>query len=151
MTAVIEEEMVIPLQAERLEVTRRETITGRVRIETITTTRGVAVDELLTNEHADIERVPVRRLVDAAPEIRHEGDTIIVPVIEEVVTTERRLFLKEEIRIRLVKTTERHQETLTLREQDAVITRLGADPDIHPVAGAASADPDEPHAPSTVS
>ena len=44
-----------------------------------------------------------------------------VPVIEEVVVT--RLFLKEEVRLRRVRTTRRHEETITVREQDAVITR----------------------------
>ncbi len=149
MAPVVQDEMVIPLQAERVEVTRRDTITGRVRVETVTTTRDVAIDEMLTHEHAEIERVPVRRLIDLAPEVRQEGDTIIVPVIEEVVTTERRLFLKEEVRIRMVRTTERHQETVTLREQDAVITRLGATPDVDPTASLATAN--DPHAPSTAS
>ena len=44
-----------------------------------------------------IDRVPVGRFVDAAPPVRHEADVTILPVTEEIVVTERRLILKEEI------------------------------------------------------
>ena len=52
-----------------------------------------------------------------------EGDTIILPVVEEVLVVERRLILKEEVRLRRVRTTRRHTETVTVREQVAVVTR----------------------------
>jgi hypothetical protein len=40
---------------------------------------------------------------------------------------ERRLLLREEVHIRRVRTTERHVETVRLREQDAVVTRIPAE------------------------
>jgi stress response protein YsnF len=43
--------------------------------------------------------------------------------VEEVLVIERRLLLKEEIRLRRVRTTERHHETVTLREQQPIIER----------------------------
>ena len=122
-----QEEIVVPLQAEQIEVTRRETVAGQVTVSTVTRAREALVDELLTDEHAEVERVECRRLIEAMPDVRQEGDTIIVPVVEEVVVVERRLFLKEEIRIRRVRATRRHTETVTLREQDAVIVRNEAD------------------------
>ena len=57
------------------------------------------------------------------PSISQEGDTTIIPVVEEIVVVERRLVLKEEIRVRRVSTKEQHQETVVLREQEAVTTR----------------------------
>lgn len=57
------------------------------------------LDEPLIMEDVQVERVPVNRIVDAAPEIRHEGDVMIVPVIEEVITVQKRILLKEEVRI----------------------------------------------------
>jgi stress response protein YsnF len=62
------------------------------------------------------------------PPIREEGDTTVMPVVEEVVVVERRLVLKEEIRIRRVRTTEHHRENVVVRTQDAVITRVEAGP-----------------------
>ena len=75
-----------------------------------------------------VEHVPIGRTVGAVPPIREEGDTTVLPVVEEVVVVERRLVLKEEIRIRRLRSTERHQETVTLRTQDAVVTRTEAGP-----------------------
>ena len=58
--------------------------------------------------------------------MREEGDTTIISVVEEIVVVERRLVLKEEVRLRRVRVTEQHRETVVLREQDAVITRTEA-------------------------
>ena len=55
--------------------------------------------------------------------MRVEGDTIVISVVEEIVVVERRLVLKEEIRLQRVQTTERHRESVILHEQEAVIER----------------------------
>jgi stress response protein YsnF len=117
----------IPLHEEQVELERRLRVTGRVTVKTETDVSEELIDELLAREHAEIERVPVERPVDAMPEVREEEGTIIVPVVEEVIVVERRLILKEEVRIRRVRETERHRETVTLRKQRAVIAREPAD------------------------
>jgi stress response protein YsnF len=71
----------------------------------------------------EVERVPVDRPVDAMPSIRQEGEVTIIPVVEEVLKVERCLVLKEEVHIRRVKTTERHQEQVTLRKQEVLVSR----------------------------
>jgi hypothetical protein len=53
--------------------------------------------------------------------VREEGDTTILPVVEEVVVFERRLILKEEVHIRRVQVAERYTKTVTTREQTAEI------------------------------
>lgn len=65
----------------------------------------------------------------------------MISVVEEVLVLERRLVLKEEIRLRRVRTTEQHRETVMLREQQAVIERsepgerrLDPLPDLAPIA-----------------
>jgi len=80
----------------------------------------------------EIERTPMARHVEAMPAIREEGDTVVIPIVEEVLVVERRLFLKEEVRVRRVRSTEIHQETVTLRHHEAVVTHLPAEP---PAAG----------------
>jgi stress response protein YsnF len=61
--------------------------------------------------------------------VREEDDTIIVPVVEEVLTLQRTLILKEEVRIRKVRTEERYQGNVALRSQQAAITRLPVEED----------------------
>jgi stress response protein YsnF len=74
-----------------------------------------------------VKRIPIGRIVEAAPPVRTEGDTIIIPVMEETIVVERRLVLKEEVILRRVQTDERHRERVSLREQEAVIERQPAE------------------------
>jgi uncharacterized protein (TIGR02271 family) len=120
----------IPLHGEELSVSRRQTAGDTLQVSTVTREHARFVDEMLNHERVEIERVPIGRPVDAMPPIRQEGDTTIMSVVDETVVIERRLILKEEVRIRRLRVSERHQETVVLRKQEAVITRvepLGAD------------------------
>ncbi len=46
--------------------------------------------------------MPVGRVVDEAPAARAEGDTTIIPVVEERLVVVKQLFLVEEIHVRHV-------------------------------------------------
>ena len=115
-------EIVVPLYVEDVSVERRQ-VERNVRVHVHTVSHDQIVDEPLVHENVEIERVAIGRPVDAVPPVREEGDTTVISVVEEVLVVERRLILKEEIRLRRVQTTERHRETVTLREQQAVIER----------------------------
>jgi stress response protein YsnF len=124
-TADDDETAVIPLLAEQMNVTRRKVMTGRVQVATVTREDPHLIDEILSSERVEIERVPIGKVVDSAPSIREDGDMIVIPIVEEIV--ERRLVLKEEVRIRKTRSSRRHQERVTLRRQEAVVTRLPPD------------------------
>jgi len=117
-------EIVVPLLTEELSVSKRVVPKGRVRVSRVTRQHEELVDELLAREYVQVERTAIGRPVDAIPAVREDGDTIIIPIVEEVLTVERRLVLKEEVRIRKIRETERYQERVTLRKQEAVVTRL---------------------------
>jgi stress response protein YsnF len=117
------EDLRIPLHAEEVSVFRREIKKANVQIALVTGTREQLIDEELTHVRVEIERVPIGRTVEVAPPIRHEEDITIIPVVEEVVVVERRLVLKEEIRVSRVSTKERHREIVVLRQQEAAVTR----------------------------
>lgn len=116
------DEAVLPLYAEQIVVARHK-LERKVQLHLRTASRDHAVDELLTHERVEIERVPIGREIDTVPADRQEGDTTIIPVIEEVVVIHRQLVLREEIRMRRVRITEHHRETVTLREQEATVER----------------------------
>ena len=117
-------ETVLPLLAEEVAVTKRVVETGRVQVARITHEREQLIDELLAQQTAEIERVRIGQPVETMPAVREEGDTIVIPIVEEMLVVERRLFLKEEVRVRRVRSTERHRESVTLRHHEAVVTRL---------------------------
>jgi uncharacterized protein (TIGR02271 family) len=120
-------ETVIPLFQEELSVSRRVVPTSRVQVSRVTHSHEHLVDELLERERVEVERVPIDKTIDHMPSVREEGDCLIFPVVEEVLKIERVLVLKEEVRIRRVKGTERYQERVTLRKQEAVVNRLPID------------------------
>jgi uncharacterized protein (TIGR02271 family) len=119
-----QDQVVVPLHAEEVSVAKRRVVTGQVKIGTVTRESEQLVEELLEHEHVEIERIAIGKRVDKAPTVREEGDTLIIPILEEIVVVERRLFLKEEIRVRRTREKQPYQERVVIRKQEAVITRL---------------------------
>ena len=120
----VTDETVIELLEETVSVAKRVVEGQTVRIATTTRAREHLVEEALARETVEVERVTIGRVVETAPAIREEGEFIIVPIMEEVLVVERRLVLKEEIRLKRVRTTELHRETVQLREQSATVSRV---------------------------
>lgn len=117
-------ETILPLAEEHPRVRRRVRETGRVRVAVRTTSEERQVEETVLHRSAEVTRVPVGRTVTEAPPVREEGDTLIIPVLEEVLVVERRLVLREEVHVRLATEQRRETRSVTLRRQDAEITRL---------------------------
>jgi uncharacterized protein (TIGR02271 family) len=124
--STIRDEIVLPLHKEAIAIDKQRVITGKVRVSTVTREREELVETFLAREDVEIERKPVGKLVDRAPAVRRTGDTIIIPIVEEVLAVARRLVVKEEVRIRLVSRKEKHKQRVTVRSQEAVIDRLPA-------------------------
>jgi stress response protein YsnF len=122
------EEVVLPLVEEALRVGKRRVETGRVRVSVSTDVEERVVRETLRSERAELERVPVNRELaegEPAPVVRQEPDgTVVVPVLEEVLVVERRLVLREEIRMRLVSVDEPVEQPVAVRRQRASVERL---------------------------
>lgn len=117
-------QVVIPLKAEEVSVAKRRVVTGQVKVGTVTRESEQLIEELLEHEHVDIERTAIGKRVDQAPTVREEGDTLIIPILEEIVVVERRLILKEEVRVRRTREKQPYQERVVVRKQEAIITRL---------------------------
>jgi len=118
------EDQVVPLYAEEASIAKTRVVTGQVKVGTVTRETEQIVEELLEHEHVEIERTPIGKQVDEAPPMREEGDTLIIPILEEIVVVERRLLLKEEVRIHKTREKQPYQERVVVRKQEAVITRL---------------------------
>jgi stress response protein YsnF len=119
-------ESVIRLHAEDVAISRRTVAGDTLRVKTMTRERDHHVDESLSHVRVEVERVPIGRPVAAVPPTREEGDTTILSVVEEVIVIEHRLILKEEVHIRRIHVTERHTETVVVREQTVEICRVEA-------------------------
>lgn len=124
----------IKLHAEALTVGKRRVDRSRILVHKTVSEREQSVECDLETETADIERVPINAQINEAPGIRQQGDVTIIPLVEEVVVIERRLVLREKIRIRRRRAVQRMAQAVTLRSEAADITR---EPLAHP-------DPTEP-------
>ncbi len=117
------EEETIPLVEERAIVIKRLVPKGRVEVRARVEHREELVEADLMHEEVEIDRVPVGVEVDAVPPVRVEGDTTIVPVVEEVLVVEKRLVVVEEIHLRRTRRMQHHSQPVTLAAQRAEIVR----------------------------
>lgn len=113
----------LELKAESLVVTKRLVEGETIRVSTLTREVDQKIDEALVHDLVEVERVAIGRVVETRPDIREENGVTIVPVVEEVLVVERRLVLKEEVRITRKRVEVRQVETAMLRRQEAVVTR----------------------------
>ncbi len=118
------ETTVIPVVEEELNVTKRTVETGKVRIHKTVREHEEEVDEPLLRDEVAVQRVPVNQFVERPVDARYEGDTLIVPVFEEVLVVEKRLRLKEELHITRHQTEHHEPQQVALRREEVNIERL---------------------------
>jgi uncharacterized protein (TIGR02271 family) len=128
-----EEVAAIPLIEERLSVAKRKVESGRVRVRITVEEREETVTEQLLRDDLQIERVPRNVRVTEVPHVRLEGNTTIVPVVEEVLIVEKALMLVEEIHVCRRSISEATEIPLKLRAERAQVER---EPGAEPASGA---------------
>lgn len=126
VTADDSEALVVPVTAEELVVGKQRVVTGGVRLEKRVYEHEETVDEPGFTEEVEVERVPVGRELEGPAEVRYEGETMIVPIMEEQLVVTRRLVLKEEVRITRHRREVHDPQRVTLRHEEAHLTPLGA-------------------------
>lgn len=122
-----QDQLVVPVVAEQLAVGTRTVDTGRgVRVHKTVVEQPVTIDERLARDEVEVRHVPVDRIValEEAPANRYEGDTLIVPVLEEVLVVERRVRIKEELHITRIRREEQHLEEVTLKAEQVRVERF---------------------------
>ena len=121
-------DFVVPLVAEAAVVTKKAVTTGRVRISTHVEEHSELIREALRYDDVVVERVEIGDVVQVAPEVRMDGDVLVYPIVEEVLVVEKRLVLKEEIRITRRSRVDTVEREVTLRSVRADVERTPPDP-----------------------
>ena len=124
---VTQEAFRVPVIAEQLAVGTRTVDTGRgVRVHKTVIEQPVTIDERLARDEVEVRHVAVDRIValEEAPANRYEGDTLIVPILEEVLVVERRVRIKEELHITRIRREEHHQEEVVLKAEQVSVERF---------------------------
>ncbi len=71
-----------------------------------------------------VERVAINRVVDTAPAVRQEGDTLIIPVLREETVVTTRLVLVEELHVRKQILVAHQPQEITLRREQVNYERV---------------------------
>jgi uncharacterized protein (TIGR02271 family) len=119
--------LTVPVLEERLSVEVQRVDTGRgVRIHKTVAEHPVTIDERLARDEVEVRHVPVDQIVAAgeAPTTRYEGDTLVVPILEEVLVVERRLRIREELHITKVRREQHHLDTVMLKSEQVSVERF---------------------------
>jgi stress response protein YsnF len=123
MAKAREPALTIPVVNERAFIDKRVVEKGVVRVRTLVDEDTAWVREDLVSEEVVVDRVAIGREVKRPPKVRHEGDVMIIPVVEEVLVVEKRLVLKEELHVRRIASTLTVEETVPVRSMRAVVER----------------------------
>ncbi len=119
-----QDEVVIPVLSEELVVDAVPVETGSVRI----TKRVYSHDELVEQElrtgKVEVKRVPVNRPVDGPQAVLRSGNTMIIPVVSEVLRIERQWILTEEIHITQTEERETVSQTVNVNREMVIVERL---------------------------
>lgn len=119
-----EKDVTVPVIAEELHADAIPVETGGVRI----TKRVEGHEEILEQElrkgRVEVKRVRTDRVVDGPQSVRREGNTLIVPVVSEVLRVEKQWVLTEEIYVTQVEERETVQEKVQVNREVPIVERL---------------------------
>ncbi|HYD94794.1 MAG TPA: YsnF/AvaK domain-containing protein [Noviherbaspirillum sp.] len=120
-------QLTFPVMEEQVHVSKRVIDTGRgVRIHKTVSEREEVLDQPLSRDRLEVEHVAVGRVVSESdvPQLRYEGETLVVPVLEEVLVVQKQLLLREEVRITRYREEVRMPETVMLRSEQVQVERF---------------------------
>ena len=120
----LERDLVIPVVQESVNVDATPVVTGGVRVTKRVESNDEVIEQQLRTSHADVKRVKVNRVVDGPQAARREGDTLIIPVVSEVLKIEKQWVVTEEIHITQRQELETVQQTVPVNYEQAVIERV---------------------------
>jgi uncharacterized protein (TIGR02271 family) len=121
---------VIPVTEEVPVISKRTVETGRLRIDRKVSEREVVLDEPLLRHEVRIERVSIGRDLPAGeqpPQVRYEGETMIVPVLEEMAVVVKKIVLTEEIRITRISREFHDPQNVKVKVEEVSVQRVDDD------------------------
>lgn len=119
----------IPVIQEQIQLDKQVIETGTVRIRKEVSEEVQSVDLPIFQEEVTVNHVAVYQYVDSPPPIRYEGETMIIPVLREVLVTEKRLLLVEEVHVTKRHITTQETQQVTLRKEEITVERSGVNPE----------------------
>ncbi len=118
------EESVIPITREEVHVDAVPVVTGGVRVTKSVESHDEILEQALRKSRVEVKRVITNRVVDGPQPFQRVGDTLIVPVVSEVLKVEKQWVVTEEIHITERQEQETVQNKVTLNREQARVERV---------------------------
>jgi stress response protein YsnF len=119
-----DDELVIPVISEELHADAVPFETGGVRVTKRVDSHDEVLEQELRKGHVQVKRVKTDRVVDGPQPVQYLGNTIVVPVVSEVLRVEKQWVVTEEIHITQTEERERVQQKVRVNQQHADVERL---------------------------
>jgi stress response protein YsnF len=116
-------DVVVPIVEEEAKVRTREREGDTVRISRKDASHEETLRIPITHEEVDVQRVKVGARVDGPIEPWRDGETLVIPVMEQVPVVTMQWVVREEIRVTRHARREEREQTVRLRRQEAVVER----------------------------
>jgi stress response protein YsnF len=117
-------ELVIPVVEERLQADAVPVVTGGVRVTKAVQTQQEVLEQALRTSYADVKRVKANRVVNGPQPAQRVGNTLIIPVVSEVLRVYKEWVVTEEIHITQHEQTETVQQNVPVNYEEVRIERL---------------------------
>jgi len=121
-----DKDVIIPIVHEEVYADAAPVVTGTVRVTKQVHSHDELVNQELRKSHVEVKRVPTHRVVDGPQAVQRVGDTLIIPVVSEVLRIERDWVITEEIHITERLEKEIVEQSVTVNHEQAHIERLDA-------------------------
>lgn len=118
--------VVIPALTEELHADAVPVETGGVRVTKKVEKQQEVLAQELRKTHVEVKRVKTDRVVDGPQPVRRAGNTLIIPVVSEVLHVEKQWVVTEEIHLTEIEERETVEQQVDVNREVPQIERLDA-------------------------
>ena len=145
-----ENDIVVPIVREELHADAVPVVKGGVRVTKRVESQDETVEQELRKSRVDVKRVKTNRVVDGPQPVQRVGNTLIVPVVSEVLRVEKQWVVTEEIHITELQESETVQNKVTLNHEEAQLERLDSAGNVMSAVEEAGEHPTQPGGPGSI-
>jgi uncharacterized protein (TIGR02271 family) len=117
-------ELVVPVLNEELHADAIPVQTGGVRVTKHVQGHDEILEQELRKGRVEVKRVKTERVVHGPQPVQRVGNTLVVPIVSEVLHVEKRWVVTEEIHLTQVEERETVQQTVTVNREQADVQRV---------------------------
>jgi stress response protein YsnF len=117
-------EVRVPVVTEEVRADAIPVQTGGVRVTRRVEPHEAVLEQELRKGRVEVKRVKTDRIVDGPQPAGRVGNTLVVPVVSEVLRVEKQWVVTEEIHITQLEERETVQQKVTVNQEQAVVERL---------------------------